>query len=223
METVAAAMTGKRDLVALTIHALSGGSSSGHFAPVFVALLRELAKGLPVSVRTLSEASGQPLEQVDAVLRQASDIEYDPMGNIVGYGLTLRQTRHAFEVEGRALYTWCAFDALMFPAVIGKPARVRSLCPETGMPVSLDVAPHQLCAVEPAGVAVSLAVPQADIRQSFCCQVHFFSSRTAGDRWARRHPEVEVVSVDAAFLLGQEMARQLADPRGQCVPPARRR
>lgn len=210
MRNVAAAMTDESDRAALFIDGLSGGSRLEGFATVFVALLRELAKDSPVSVRVLAEASGQSLDQVDAVLRQAPDIEYDPAGNIIGYGITLQQTPHAFEVEGRRLYTWCALDTLMFPAVIGKAAHVHSLCPETGMPVSLTVAPHELCAVQPADAAVSLAVPQTDIRQSFCCQVNFFASRAAGDRWALRHPGVEVVSVEAAFLLGQEIARRLA-------------
>jgi len=205
-----AAMTDKSDHAALIIDGLSGGSRLEGFAPVFVALLRELAKGSPVSVRGVAKASGQSLDQVDTVLRQAPDMEYDPAGNIVGYGITQRQTPHAFEIEGRQLYTWCALDTLMFPALIGKSARVHSLCPETGIPVSLTVDPHELCAIEPAGAAVSLVVPQTGIRQSFCCQVHFFASRAAGDRWVLRHPGVEVVSVEAAFLLGQDIARRLA-------------
>ncbi|MFC5607606.1 organomercurial lyase MerB [Variovorax soli] len=218
MPSVAAAMIDKSDFATLIIDGLSGGSRLEGFASVFVALLRELVKGSPVSVRVLAEASGQSLDQVDAVLRQAPDIEYDPAGNIVGYGITQRQTPHVFEVEGRRLYTWCALDTLMFPALIGKSARVRSLCPETGMPVSLTAAPHELCAVEPLDAAVSLAVPQTGIRQSFCCQVHFFASRADGDRWALRHPEVEVVSVEAAFLLGQEIARRLAQSAKVLLP-----
>ena len=209
---VAAAMTDKSDFASLLIKALSGGSKPEHFAPLFVALLRELARGLPVSVRTLAEASGQAVNQVESILEQAPDIEYDPAGNIVGYGITLRQTPHAFEVEGRMLYTWCALDTLIFPALLGKPARVRSLCPQTGMPVSATVHPHELREVEPARAAVSLVVPQSGIRQSFCCEVHFFASHEEGNRWAQRHPEVNVVSVASAFLLGQEVARQIIEP-----------
>lgn len=212
MQNIATAVTDQGDFAALIIDKFSGGSRLEGFAPVFVALLRELVKGFPVPVRALAEASGQPLDQVDPVLRQAPDIEYDPAGSIIGYGITLRQTPHVFEVEGRRLYTWCALDTLIFPALVGKSARVHSLCPETGMPVALTVDPHVLCAVEPADAAVSLAVPKTGIRQSFCCQVNFFASRDAGDRWARHHhPEVKVVSVEAAFSLGQEVARQLIE------------
>ena len=218
MQSVAPAMADRGTFAAFIIDGLSGGRRLEGFDSVFVALLRELAKGFPVPARALAEASGQPLDQVDAVLRQALDVEYDPVGNIIGYGITLRQTPHAFEVEGRSLYTWCALDTLMFPALIGKPARVNSLCPETGIPVSLTADPHELSAVEPAGAAVSLVAPQTDIRQSFCCQVHFFASRDAGDRWARRHPQVTVVSVEAAFLIGQEVARQIID-RAVTAPP----
>lgn len=221
----AAAVIDKSGHAALIIDGLSGGSRMEAFAPIFVALLRELANGLPVSVQELAKASRQSLAQIDTVLRQAPDIEYDPMDNIVGHGLTLRQTPHSFELEGRRLHTWCALDTLMLPALISKSARVHSLCPETGASVSLAVDPHELCAVEPADAAVSLAVPKIGIRQSFCCQVHFFSSRVAGDRWALRHTGIGVVSVEAAFELGQEVARRLihASPFPALHPAPRQR
>lgn len=71
------AMTDKSDHAALIIDALSGGCRMEAFARVFVALLRELANGLPVSVRALAKASHQSLAQVDTVLRDAPDIEYE--------------------------------------------------------------------------------------------------------------------------------------------------
>ncbi|MCQ4438245.1 organomercurial lyase, partial [Clostridioides difficile] len=53
-------------------------------------------------------------------LEQAVSTEWDDYGNVVGYGLTLRETPHTFEVDGRRLYTWCAFDTLFFPALIDR-------------------------------------------------------------------------------------------------------
>lgn len=189
---------------------LAGRCRPQGFVPVYVALLRELTYGLPVTLQALADAARLPIEEVCRLLREAPNTEYDLEGRIIGHGITLRQTPHAFEVDGRQLYTWCALDALMFPAVIGRCARVRSLCPETGVPVSLTAHPHQLREVQPAGVAVSLVVPRADTRSSFCCHVHFFASGAAADRWVQRHPGVEVLSVEAAFCLGQEIARRLA-------------
>jgi len=181
------------------------------FSALFIALLRELAKGRPVSQTTLAMTLGCPAERVAAALEQATSAEYDHDGNIVGYGLTLGETSHALEINGRRLYAWCAFDTLMFPALIGQTARVSSHCAATGTPVSLTVAPNELRDVEPADAAVSLILPQAaaDIRQSFCRHVHFFASVLTAEDWASKHKGVEVVSVQDAFGLGRELARHL--------------
>lgn len=181
------------------------------FAALFIALLRELATGRPVSQPTLATALGCPVEQIAALLGRATSIEYGHDENIVGYGLTLRETSHIFSIAGRRLYTWCALDALMFPALIGQVARVSSRCAATGAPISLAVAPDEIRDVEPADMAVSLILPQAtaDIRQSFCCHVHFFASVLAAEDRVSKHKGVEIVSVQDAFDLGRALARYL--------------
>lgn len=177
--------------------------------------MRELAKGSAVSKELLAKRLGWPAERVAAVLDQAPGIEYDDRGWLIGYGLTLRETPHSFEVDGRRLYAWCALDALMFPAVIGQTANVRSRCPQTGEPVTLTVAPNKVLALEPTGAAVSLLPPgaQDDIRSSFYCHVHFFVSRQAGEDWLLQKPGAEIVSVEDAFRLGQALARASTNKR----------
>ncbi|MDT7531239.1 organomercurial lyase MerB [Sphingopyxis sp. SE2] len=181
------------------------------FGQLFVVLLRELAKGRPVSQTTLAMSLDWPAQQVNAVLERATSTEYDSDGNIVGYGLTLRETSHIVEIDGRRLYAWCALDTLMFPALIGKTAHVSSHCAGTGAPVSLTISPNEMRDVVPADAAVSLILPQttADIRQSFCCHVHFFASVMAAKDWASKHQGVEIVSVQDAFRLAQELSRHL--------------
>ena len=88
--------------------------------------------GRPVSLVALDAALGWPAQRVATVLEQAPGTEYDEQGNILGLALTLRETPHVFEVEGRRLYTWCALDTLMFPVLIGKTARVASRCANAG-------------------------------------------------------------------------------------------
>ncbi len=145
------------------------------------------------------------------MLEQATSTEYDNDGNIIGYVLTLRETSHVLEIDNRRLYAWCALDTLMLPALIGRTARVSSHCAATGAPVSLTVSPSEIQAVEPADVAVSLVLPQeaADVRQSFCCHVHFFASIPAAEDWASKHQGLTIVSVQEAFGVGQELNRHL--------------
>ncbi len=190
---------------------LTMANRSKGFAEIFVVLLRELAKGKPVAPATLALALGWPVERVAAALEQAVSTEWDDDGNVVGYGLTLRETTHAFEVDGQRLYTWCAFDTLLFPAVIDRTAHVVSRCAVTGVPVTLTVTPDEIRDVEPAGAVVSLIVPRdtPDIRAAFCCHVHFFASAAEAHDWASKHAGVDVVNVHDAFEVGREGAQRL--------------
>jgi alkylmercury lyase len=139
------------------------------------------------------------------------NIERDDAGNVVGSGLTLRETPHVFEVDGRRLYTWCALDALMFPALLGKSARVSSPCAATGAPVRLTVTPDGVENIEPAEAVVSLVLPHGspDVRGSFCVHVNFFASAAAAQTWLSAHPGATVARVEDAFRLGQELSRRL--------------
>ncbi|AJZ57025.1 alkylmercury lyase [Paraburkholderia fungorum] len=186
------------------------------FADLFVVLLRELSKGAPVSPAALALALDWPVGRVTAALAQAVSTEWDDDGNVVGYGLTLRETPHTFEVGGRRLYTWCAFDILFFPALIDRTAHVVSRCAATGVPVSLTVTPNEIQEVEPAGATVSLLLPQAtaDIRAAFCCHVHFFASVATGQQWAATHHGIEIVSVRDAFSVGRACAERLLRATG---------
>lgn len=192
---------------------LSPANHPEGFADLLVALLRGLAKGKPVSRDELAAALGWTPNSVAAVLEQTPSTEYDEEGNVTGYGLTLNETTHVFEIDGNLLYTWCALDTLIFPALIDKPARVCSRCPVTGETISLTVTPDEVRHLEPAGAVVSLVVPAAssDIRGSFCCHVHFFASASAADDWLTRHEGAEIINVPDAFVLGQEIAGKLLE------------
>lgn len=188
---------------------LTNGSEG--FPDLFAALLRALVNGRPVTPQALAAIVGWPVPRVTTALQQAPGTEYDSNGNIVGYGLTLRETQHVFEIGDQRLYTWCALDTLMFPVLLGQSARVISRCASTGAPIFLTVAPDKVLAVEPAGATVSLVQPDAstDIRRSFCCHVNFFASAAAGDSWVSQHEGGKVLTVADAFEVGQELARRM--------------
>ncbi|SNR56828.1 alkylmercury lyase [Haloechinothrix alba] len=176
-------------------------------------LLRLLACGSPVTVARLAAATGRTEPDVRRALARLSDTEYDEHGRIVGWGLTQRPTPHSFSVDGVALYTWCALDTLIFPAVLDRTALVQSPCRATGEPVRLTVTPAGITSVEPATAVLSVVTPQSQssVRQAFCDQVHFFSDPVSAQDWHRAHPEASVLPVAEARTLAQRLTRPLRE------------
>ena len=142
--------------------------------------------------------------------RWPSLVQYDDDRAVVGFGgLTIRPTKHRFEVAGRTLYTWCAWDSLFIPEILGQTARVESSCPESGNAIEITISPNAAPAADPPGTVVSFPLPEAaqlraDVRSNFCDLVYFFSSRDAAEVWTRRHEETFVLSLAQAVELGQQ-------------------
>jgi len=183
-------------------------------------LLRLVARGEPVTVADIAAACGRPVAEVQAALSQMPDTELDDAGRVVGWGITQRPTPHQFEVDGRHLFTWCALDTLMFPALLGQAASVTSPCHATGEPVhvQVDVNPDRVGAVTPAEAVVSIVTPgkTASIRGAFCNQVHFFASADAAAPWLAGHREASVLPVAEAFELGRPLIAQMAAGSSDC-------
>ncbi|HSH58137.1 MAG TPA: organomercurial lyase MerB, partial [Acidimicrobiales bacterium] len=169
--------------------------------PCFRPLIQLLSTGEPVSVEQLADATSGTSEEFVRMLQQAPSIEFDAQGNIVGAGLTLRPTPHRFEVDGRTLYTWCALDALMFPALLGRTVHVSSPTPGIGTPVRVTVTPEGVASTDPPTAVVSIVktMTNPDIRQAFCNYVHFFSATDTAEAWLDQHPGALLLSVPEAF------------------------
>ena len=171
-------------------------------------LLGLLARGEPVSPDDLTAASGLPADEVRRELTEFADLETDEHGRIVGYGLTLRPTPHRFTVDGHHIYTWCALDTLVFPALLGQAASVESPCQATGIPIRVEVHPSAgVTSVEPPAAVVSIVTPGqlTSLRTAFCNQVHFFSSGQAAQPWLEDHPDASVLTVAEAHRIGQTL------------------
>lgn len=184
-------------------------------ASLHVTLLRELALGQPVTVERLAKSLNWTTDKVLLVLEKlpCGTIEYDDQRRLIGSGITLRETPHAFVINDRPLYTWCALDALMFPTVIGERAQVQSRCPQTNNPINMTITPQRVVSLEPEDAVVSLVSVAAsgDIRSAFCCDVLFFASRQAGEAWGRDKPSAQLVTVQEGFELGQRIAHLMLD------------
>ena len=174
-------------------------------------LLRLIANGQPVSPEQLATTLNISRDQVNTILRQLTDIEYDREGNIVASGLSLVPTPHHFHIDGHALYTWCAIDALAYPYILQRPAHVESPCPVTGIKSSLHITPENILSLEPASTVVSLVIPETaktfcNVRGTFCCYVHFFSSPEAAEMWRSQHQEVIILPVEEAYRIARLVA-----------------
>ncbi len=194
-----------------------------------VTLYRELAKGQAVDAAQFGRALGVSLAEGRALLARESIRAFvyaDDQGRVLGFGgLATARMHHRFEVDGRTLWTWCAWDSLFIPEILGKPARVTSPDPENGEVVRLLVSPDRIESAEPEDAVVSFLLPDAQdfqttaahVMAKFCHFVFFFTSRSSGERWVARHPGTFLYSLDEAFVLakrhnaknfGPELARR---------------
>ena len=192
---------------------LTRPEETGLDAGLLIPLLRLLVDGDPVTVEQLAAAASRTLDDVRRGLAAVPDTEYDADGRIVGQGLTLRPTTHRFTVEDRELYTWCALDTLMFPALLERAASIESTSPASGEPIRVSVDPSRVISVEPATAVVSLVNPEdmTSIRSSFCNQVHYFTSADDAQTWLKDHPGAELLPVADAHQLGAALTTSVLD------------
>jgi alkylmercury lyase len=180
--------------------------------PAIRAAINLIANGTPATPAAVAAATGQSLQEVEAVIeyarRTGAEVED---GAVVGAALTLRPTEHRFRVRGNDLYTWCGFDALFLPIMLGERAEVASACPVTGTEIRLTVEPDgKVTAATPRTVVVGVVGQEitscctvAGPGSAICAQMPFFASREAGERWLADHPGVAIVDLDDA----REIAR----------------
>lgn len=191
---------------------------------LFREAIRLLGHGRPITLGELAAASGTGMTgpRLAAMLESApaaGDIEYDEQGRIVGWGLTLNQTPHRFTVDGYLLYAWCAADTLLFPAIIGRPARVESPCPATDATIRLTVDPATgVTDLDPATAVISVpgaeGIDSTRVRATTCNPGRFFASADAARDWLAQHPGGTVLpAADAFHQLRPISDRTIGDTR----------
>lgn len=173
-----------------------------------LALFRLLADGAPVAPALLAERAGASIADAVTWLRDDCGTQFDEHGRVVAFGgLTLRPTAHVLEVDGRELHTWCAWDTLFLPELLGRAATVRSISPTSGRAIALDVDASGVQALEPSTTVLSMLRPTAgfarDTIGTFCCFVHFFASEADGQDWIARNDGTFLISVRDGFELGR--------------------
>jgi alkylmercury lyase len=182
-----------------------------------VALYRELAKGQAVDAAQFGQALGVSPAEGSALLARDSIKAFaysDHQGRVLGFGgLATVPMHHRLEVDGRTLWTWCAWDSLFIPEILGRSARVTSSDPENGEVVRLLVSPDRIESAEPEDAVVSFLLPNAhdfdtsaaNVMAKFCHFVFFFTSRSSGERWVAKHTGTFLYSPAEAFALAKRL------------------
>ena len=174
--------------------------------------MHQVTRGKPVAPATLQallEVSQDELEQRLAKL--PPDVEFDRAGNIVGLEVTLVPTSHRFQIRGKVLYTWCAFDTVLFPPSLHVEAQVQSTCPVTGQPISFVAAPEGVVKDLLQASSVMSLIVSAErgdcTRDTFCRQSLFFQSEQAASTFLAAHPDALLLSVEEAAYVGWLVAQ----------------
>ena len=175
---------------------------------IAVGLYRLLAEGKPAYPERLAETLNLSGSKVRETLSRWPGVYYDDTKAVIGFGgLALAEMHHRFQVNGRNLSTWCSWDSLFIPGILGKRARVESTDSVTKEKISLVVDQKGVKELEPPDAVVSFLAPRrvfdSSVIQSFCHFVHFFGSRRSGGRWSSEHRGTFLFSVDQAYELGR--------------------
>ena len=183
---------------------------------------RLLAKGQPVTVPQISSASSVASDAVAEMLGRWHGVERDEAGAVTAFwGLTLRQTKHRFRIGATQLHTWCGWDTLFLPALLGVSADVESTCPVSGKQIVLRVAPDRVRSATPESAVLSFVLPnkvdvERSVTETFCCHVHFFASAEAGKAWVSRRQGTFILSIEEGQEVGarKNAAQFNAWPKG---------
>jgi alkylmercury lyase len=173
-------------------------------------ILQQVSRGRPLPKASLAISLQISPGELNQRLSRLPDTEFDREGQIVGWGVTLVPTRHRFQVDGKSLYTWCAFDTVLFRPTLGETAQVHSTCPATGQPITFMATPEGVVMkLTPATAIMSLIVPAERrdcVRSTFCEQSLFFRSEQAADGFLATHPEALILSIGEAAYVGKLVA-----------------
>jgi alkylmercury lyase len=151
------------------------------------------------------------VEQEVATLVAQGRAEVDEAGRVVGiHGLTLRHTRHRFDVAGRPHNTWCAFDSVGIPAALGLDAVARTDCPTCGAKLTVEIV-----AGIPSGGDAVLWLPRppaANLLAEFCASADLFCNADhLHDRIHTGRVPGRICGLAAAAALGRTTWADVAD------------
>jgi len=180
-------------------------------------IYQQLALGEPLSLERLEKMSGKTTPSIKKLLESWGSTFYNDDGEITGFwGITVGETPHRIQMNGRDSYTWCAWDTLFIPELVGATAEITSRCTTSDKAIHLTVTPQGVDSSQ-ADVWLSFLLPDEkataeNVTTCFCHFVHFFSSKTAGETWTAQNEDTFLLTLDDAFEIGKKInAARYAD------------
>ncbi len=171
-----------------------------------IALYRLLSGGKPVSADQLGPACGVSGEDAVRLLLEfpLTTMALDDRRAIVAFGgLSIVPTHHRFVTKDAELFTWCVFDALFLPEILGQSATLTTHCPGSGAELTVELDPGPVRAIRPSSYVVSIVAPDAeacckDVRKAFCNHVNLFRDHEAFRAWSNGRRDVGSVTIQEA-------------------------
>jgi alkylmercury lyase len=186
-----------------------------------VSVLGVLATGYPVSRHELAARLAQGRRRdgevdsetlLNAAMERLPNVELDEDGR----GLTLAPTEHQIIFSGPPLFTYCAFDTVLFPALLGRSAEVRSRCHATGVPIRCSIGVEGLETLAPSAAVITLVAPDQGAHGktggSVCRHAHFFASPATAARWRKAHTGFVLPVAQAHVVARRISARSTVMP-----------
>jgi len=179
---------------------------------LFLPIVHQVSRGKPLTMVALGASLQMSQDELKRCLAQEPDAEFDRQGHLVGWGVTMIATRHRFQIRQQSLFTWCAYDTLLFPPALGETAQVQSTCPMTDQPITFVATPEGVVKeLTPVSAVMSLIIPTErsdQVRSTFCEQSLFFQSEQAASDFLSTRPEIVILSLEEAARLGWMIAQQ---------------
>ena len=146
-----------------------------------------LAGGTPpiAEVVELASRDANGIAQAIAWLDRHGALERDG-GRLIGsHGLTHRPTAHTLIISGRALHTWCAYDAVAIPVALATSAHAETTCPTCGRDLVVTINDGDL-ADQSEAVLWMPTSPCQHTMDDFCAHANLFCNRGHLDTWRRQ-------------------------------------